>query len=236
MAAGFRGALARDGRLSAIVGAMRRSALLVATWSAGTLLAVTLAWWAVGRVSSEVVDRPAAPLSNREVATALGVDGGGSTTTTAPAGAGGPTGPGGPGGSGPSPGTPGAPGAATTVPTVPPTSIPRPTTAPGATSTSSTSSPPTSVPATTAPAVSATTATIDSVGGQVAVRYDAGRVELVWARPKAGFEAEVHDAGPDSVEVRFRSDDHESRIRAFFSGGVPDREVREDGDGGSGPG
>lgn len=78
-----------------------------------------------------------------------------------------------------------------------------------------------------------TTATIDSVGGQVAVRYVGGRVELVWARPKAGFEAEVHDAGPEDVEVRFHSDDHESRVRAFYAGGVPDREVREQEDGDS---
>lgn len=209
-------------------GRVRRTLLLVATWAAGTVLAVVVAWWAVGRVSSEVVDRPAAPISDGDVAVALGADpagASGTTTTSTPAG----------GGGAPSTATPGAstvpsvPGPGATTPTVPGGSAPRTTLATPATTTPATS------PSTTAPSgtgAPATTATIDSVGGQVAVRYDAGRVELLWARPEPGFEAEVHSDGPDTVEVRFESDRHESRVRAFFTDGAPDREVREAGESG----
>ena len=197
---------------------------MVATWSAGTLLAVGLAWWAVGRVSSEVTDRPSSPISDREVAAALGAGPAGTApaSSTVPAGE--------PSGAGPSaPST--TPGPAGGIPG--PTS-PRPTTtaargtAVPATSPAATAAPPTTTPA---PLATATTATIDSVGGQVAVRYDSGGVELLWASPEPGFTADVGTAGPDQVDVRFRSDGHESRVRAYFRDGVPDREVREDADG-----
>ena len=207
---------------------MRRTLLLVATWVAGTVLAVVVAWWAVGRVSSEVVDRPAAPISDRDVAVALGADplrASDRTTTSAPAGSGGPASTAPP----PASTVPGGTSPGVPSPTVAGGSAPRATVAPPATTRPATS------PSTTAPSVAgapATTATIDSIGGPVAVRYDAGRVELLWARPEPGFEAEVHTNGPDTVEVRFESDSHESRVRAFFTNGVPDREVREAGDSG----
>ncbi|MBW3642684.1 MAG: hypothetical protein KY447_07190 [Actinobacteria bacterium] len=49
----------------------------------------------------------------------------------------------------------------------------------------------------------------------------------MWARPKPGFEVEVADDGPEEVEVRFESRDHESRITAFWKGATPSHEVRE---------
>ena len=54
----------------------------------------------------------------------------------------------------------------------------------------------------------------DLVGGTVTIRSGAETVELVAATPKSGFVAEVRDSGPGRVEVRFRSDGHESRFRA----------------------
>ena len=46
-----------------------------------------------------------------------------------------------------------------------------------------------------------------------------GTVELDAAAPAVGFTMEIEDDGPDKVEVRFRSDEHESRFKADWEGG-----------------
>lgn len=68
------------------------------------------------------------------------------------------------------------------------------------------------------------------VGGVVTVRYLAGgSTELVQAAPSSGFLMDVHDGGPDKVEVRFRSDDHESRLVAQLRSGTPAPRIEERG-------
>lgn len=196
---------------------VRRPALLALTWVAGTALAVALAWGAVGFVSSEVTNRRAAPISNDEVAAALASPSQASTTTSAVAPFPGPTTV--PVGAGAATSTSPAP-TGTVRATLPSGSTKTTTTAPAA----APSTTPASAPTTLAPA---TTTVIPSTGGQVAVRYEAGRVELLWAQPQAGFQADVDDDGPGQVDVRFETDTHESRVRAFFRDGAPAQEVRE---------
>ncbi len=62
------------------------------------------------------------------------------------------------------------------------------------------------------------TKTIEGRGGTVAVRYEDGKVSLVWARPNPGFTMEVKEDGPEEVEVRFESEAHETRIKAWWDG------------------
>ena len=205
---------------------MRRTLLVAAGWALATVLATALAWQAVELVSSEVTQRPAAPLSNEQVARALAGEAGGAggsgaqpsapADTTAPPGGAAPTDPPAPG-----PGGAGA-GAPRTTLRPAPTSTTSP---PGAEATTSTTS---TTATAAAPAAPAVTRTIVSDGGQVAVRYEAGRVELLWARPDSGFTVDVDKAGPAEVDVRFESDDHRSRVRAFWRDGAPAEEVREE--------
>ncbi|MEX0658711.1 MAG: hypothetical protein WD080_06215, partial [Egibacteraceae bacterium] len=59
--------------------------------------------------------------------------------------------------------------------------------------------------------------TVSAVGGDAAVRFHAGRVDVLWATPNAGFTADVDD-DPDEAEARveFRAPDHRSRIKAAW--------------------
>jgi hypothetical protein len=57
------------------------------------------------------------------------------------------------------------------------------------------------------------TRTFDLASGRVGVRASAEAVELVFATPNDGFSVDVRSRGPARVDVRFSSDDHESRFR-----------------------
>lgn len=80
----------------------------------------------------------------------------------------------------------------------------------------------TTVPVTTAPEER----TYRLVGGQARIRFTPAGATILSAAPEAGFTMEQEDHGPGDVEIRFRSDDHESRLRAWWDGG-PKAEVRE---------
>lgn len=67
----------------------------------------------------------------------------------------------------------------------------------------------------------------DLIGGIVTVRYSGTSTDLVQASPESGFVAEVNDQGPGKVDVRFRSDDHESRLVTRLRNGAPDPDVEE---------
>ena len=58
-------------------------------------------------------------------------------------------------------------------------------------------------------------------GGVVTVRYVDGTTTLVQATPRSGYEMDVKSRGPAEVEVRFRSDAHESRFVALWRAGAP---------------
>lgn len=73
----------------------------------------------------------------------------------------------------------------------------------------------------------ATTQAYDLVGGVVTVRYQGTSTRVVEASPNSGFVVEVNDGGPDTVDVRFRSDDHESRFVTRIHDGSPDPQREE---------
>ena len=64
----------------------------------------------------------------------------------------------------------------------------------------------------------------------MAVRYDgsAGTVSLLWAVPHDDFTMDLEHTGPDKVEVRFESDDAESRVFAWWDGDPRKRVVETD--------
>jgi hypothetical protein len=65
------------------------------------------------------------------------------------------------------------------------------------------------------------------VGGSVTVEVGSGTVDLAGASPKAGFNMDVENSGPEKVEVEFKSDDHESDFSARFEDGVFVPEIEE---------
>ena len=71
------------------------------------------------------------------------------------------------------------------------------------------------------------TQSYDLVGGTVTVRYRDATTRLVQATPNSGFDLDVHDGGPGKVDVRFRSDRHESRLVARWDDGAPDPQTEE---------
>jgi hypothetical protein len=71
-------------------------------------------------------------------------------------------------------------------------------------------------------------ATYELIGGWVKIRYGAGEVWFVDGGAASGFSVEVEETGPDEVEVRFRSDDHESKFKAEYDHGELDVEIEEE--------
>jgi len=66
-------------------------------------------------------------------------------------------------------------------------------------------------------------------GGRVAVRFQDGAAHLLWATPNAdeGFTIDQAEENGGTVDVRFRNDDHESRLRAYWDNGPRD-EIEEE--------
>jgi hypothetical protein len=196
----------------------RRTAALVAAWVAGTVLVVALGIQAVAVVSDSVTEARPAPLSAAAVSRALAEESGQAPSTTAP-GTGTTEAP---SGTTPATGRPPTTTATTRPPTGGTTTTTRPTATTGSTGTTAT----TAVPGPT-PTGAAEDRTYDLIGGSVGVRFENGTARLLWATPAPGFRAERHDGdGEGDVDVRFRSDTHESRLRAFWDNG-PRAEVEE---------
>jgi len=57
------------------------------------------------------------------------------------------------------------------------------------------------------------------------VRFEHGSAHLLWATPNSGFSVENSNDG-GTVVVRFRSDDHESRLREYWSA-APQQQIEE---------
>jgi hypothetical protein len=64
------------------------------------------------------------------------------------------------------------------------------------------------------------------VGGSVGVRFENGAAHLLWATPNSGFSVDSR-GGSTNVDVRFRSDSHESRLKAFWGDNGPEQEIEE---------
>ena len=105
-----------------------------------------------------------------------------------------------------------------------------------ATALSPSPAPPATSPLPTAPATNNPAATpppaartFGLVGGTAEVSCRGNVASLDWATPNSGFAVETgsSDSGTQ-VEVRFRSDTHESRLEAWCSGGQVQGSVREE--------
>lgn len=58
------------------------------------------------------------------------------------------------------------------------------------------------------------TRTVQVKGGQASFRLADGKVELLWASPADGYSVKVLEQRDDRIELRFRSDDHDSFVEA----------------------
>jgi hypothetical protein len=96
------------------------------------------------------------------------------------------------------------------------------------------SSPPSTPSPTPPPTPAATTRTFSGVGGSITVRLQDGQLSLVGTAATGGFTVQVAQGSGQRVEVLFRSDDHETRIRVDVSAGAmdPDVDENDDADGG----
>ena len=84
---------------------------------------------------------------------------------------------------------------------------------------------PTNPPPTAAPPANRTFAL---VGGTANVACGGGQVALNWATPNPGFQVDTGSSNGGSViEVRFRSDTHESELQAWCSNGQIQGNVQE---------
>ena len=186
---------------------MRRTLPHVAAWFAAGVAAVVLASVAVSMVSGQVTGSRPAPLSAAQVEDELAAASDGTTTTTGSTG------------STTSTSAPAAAGTATTVPGGPPAT---------ATPTTSASGPgPTTTTTTRPPGPAPSSKTYDMVGGTATLRFSAAGVTVLTATPKPGFSVDTSSTHGNGVRVEFESDDHRSRVDAWWDGG-PQDEVRED--------
>lgn len=79
------------------------------------------------------------------------------------------------------------------------------------------------------PPPTGTTRTFALVGGTASVSCTGSSINLNWATPNSGFQVETGTSGGGSViEVRFRSDTHESRLETWCGGGQVQSSVREE--------
>jgi hypothetical protein len=79
--------------------------------------------------------------------------------------------------------------------------------------------------------------TFDAVGGSVSVRWSSTTMTLVGVQAGAGFTFEITHEESDRIEVRFESDNHESRVELRLVGGqIDDRIDEQPKSGGSGSG
>jgi hypothetical protein len=187
---------------------MRKTVPYVAAWFVAGVAAVALASAGVAAVGQQVTGSRPAPLSANEVRE-LAADGTSTTTTTtasptttAPRTAT-TTAPGaGSGGSGPtgtgSSGTPGGGSPTTTPTTAPPPPPPAPT-----------------------------TRTYNLIGGTATLQFSSTGVKVLVAAPNAGFSVEVSETHGTGARVEFETDEHKSRVDAWWDDG-PQDEVRED--------
>jgi hypothetical protein len=194
------GALAHDER-------MPKSVRFVAAWFLAGIVAVAVASVGVSMVGHEVIGSRPAPLSADQVSEELAAtDGSPDATTTSTTST-----------------------TSTTAPERTSTSTVPPATGggPGTTVAPPVSQPGGSPTTTVAPPPPATTKTYDLVGGTATLRFSASGVTVVVATPNAGFSVKSGQSHGNGVQLEFESDDHRSRVDAWWDGG-PQDEVREE--------
>jgi hypothetical protein len=92
-----------------------------------------------------------------------------------------------------------------------------------------TSPPARSTPAPPAQQASTSTRTFTLIGGTTQLTCTGDAISLDWATPNSGFWVETGtENGGATIEVRFRSDTHESRLDAWCSSGTMQFSEREE--------
>jgi hypothetical protein len=184
---------------------------LPALWIVGTLLAVVIAWSGVKGVLAEVSDAGQPLIDGQAIAAAL------RSSSPAPASES-------PAGESAAPATPS-----------PSLSPDPPTSAPAGTPSTTAPARATAVPATAPPAATASpgggatamSRVFDLVGGSTSVGCSSTSIRLLWASPRNGFSVDVEPEGSSFLEVRFRSETHESKVEASCASGSLSASVRE---------
>ena len=123
-----------------------------------------------------------------------------------------------------------APNGATSTSSVPspaPTTPAQPTTPKGANSTDNGATGGGSATATSAAPAATTTQSFSSDGGTITVKLENGALSILSSQAAAGYSKELHDTGPDRVEVRFTNDKGEWRIRVDLVNGAMVPEISQ---------
>jgi len=117
----------------------------------------------------------------------------------------------------------------TSTPPVSPSPPPTATTSPTPVVVPATPSPPRSPAPLSPQQPSLDTRTFALIGGTAQLTCRGDSVSLNWATPNSGFSVETStEDGGATIEVRFRSETHESRLDAWCSGGTLQFSEREE--------
>lgn len=213
---------------------MRRNGLLIGGWALATLLALALGLQSIKSVSNSVTDPRPAPLSPASVKAALQRNSSASSSSDAaresdsndlsPASTGpsfessGPAASDGGGAGLPAPASSGSDGdnGSQSAPSSSDGGID------GGDDHSSSGSSSTS-------SIDGQERTYQLVGGTVTIRFEDGAAHLVVATANSGFSVQ-HSEDGGTVDVRFESSEHESRLRAYWDNG-PQQEIEERNEG-----
>jgi len=107
-----------------------------------------------------------------------------------------------------------------------PTAAAEPSPSPPTTTSPGPSQSPTTPPARPGPT---DTRTFALIGGTASMSCAGDQISLNWATPNGGYQVETGSSnGGAQLEVRFRSDTHESRLEAWCSAGQIQSAVREE--------
>jgi len=122
-----------------------------------------------------------------------------------------------------------APSSAVTTPEVSPSAPSTPRISPSPAAPPPPTGTPTRPPSSSPPQPASNTRTFTLIGGTTQLTCNGNAVSLDWATPASGFWVETStENGGGTVEVRFRSDTHESRLDAWCAGGVIQFSEREE--------
>jgi hypothetical protein len=194
---------------SAILEGVRRTGLLIAGWAVAMVLALVLGLQAVSAISDSVASRPKASLSPGSVKAALAE----STSSTGESSS----------SSASASSLPDASSSLSPASSSAGADEPAPhDAAPDETSSSSDASSGSTESIAPPPPEDRT---YQLTGGTVGVRFENGEAHLLWATPNPGFSVESSGSS-SNVDVRFRSDSHESRLKAFWNNG-PQQQIEE---------
>ena len=203
---------------------MRRSLVLVLGWLAATLVAVGISWAGVRLVAAQVVEPlPVAIDEVTEDPSPVASPSPSPSPSASPTSS--PSAPGGEAGDDDGSSSPGP--SVTTAPDQAPHDAPNTSETSGSDDGSEDPGEDDDPPAAADPTE---TRTYSLVGGTVTVEFSSTSVRVIQATPADGFTREVDQEGATQVEVEFRSDDHRSRLEAWWDGG-PRSDIDEDVEG-----